>query len=767
MRPRTRALIFSSAVAFALFGGALCAQGGIVSVRVFADADGAQIMIDGVYYQGPATLLWPEGSKHILSANPVQNQRQKTTFVLKEWSTNLGPISELSPAITADRDLTYVKASFDTLYAVSLSFYACAGPDAGCPAASPGRVYINKELFTQSAERYYKKGEMINLEAYPNAGFVFQGWSPLPGLATTSNAFQLSFPLMQPQTAIPMFRPAVALQVTIDTSPPGLKILADRSPMIAPFSIDWGIDSAHTLGTFPDQYDSYGHLWVFDSWSDGGAINHDFNMVAGSNRATVTAKFVPGVVVTFQTDPPLLKLRIENRDNWPSYTFRWAPGTTHPVSAPLEQTDAKGRKYRFQGWSDGQPAAYDYTVASAPPDVRMMATYKAVGQITVSSLPAGMQIRVDGQNCVTPCNIERDAGTAVRISAPELYAPNDASRWVFQGWSDGGGAEHNVTAPEVPLRLEASYREQNRLAVSMDPPNLALCRISPEASDGFYEKGALVTIQVDPQPGSRFVSWDGDFAGTRRTAVVEMNAPKRVFARLEAVPYVPPSGVRNGAAETPVDAVAPGSIISILGVNFAPGIETSPDNPLAQTLTGVTVRIGDRLLPLAMVSPGEIRAQLLSDIEIGAQRLAVRCGDKPEVTADFQVARNAPGLFFKEVEGRQFAVAVRENGEPLAPGASVRNGETITIFGTGLGPYYRTPPDGFALPEVPEFRLADPVEVVVGDAVVTPVYAGTATQAAGLNAVRFRVPESNAAADLQVVVRVNGVESNSVLLRTE
>ena len=188
---------------------------------------------------------------------------------------------------------------------------------------------------------------------------------------------------------------------------------------------------------------------------------------------------------------------------------------------------------------------------------------------------------------------------------------------------------------------------------------------------------------------------------------------------------------------------------------------------MAQTLAGVMVRMGDRMLPLVMVSPGEIRAQLPSDIEIGPQRLGVRWADKPEATAEFQVARNAPGLLFNEVEGRQFAVGVRENGEPIAPGGSVHSGDIISVLGTGFGPYYRLPPDGFALPEAADFRLADPVDVVFGDAVVTPIYAGAATQTAGLNAVRFRVPELNEPGELAVIVRVNEAQSNTVLLRVE
>ena len=98
------------------------------------------------------------------------------------------------------------------------------------------------------------------------------------------------------------------------------------------------------------------------------------------------------------------------------------------------------------------------------------------------------------------------------------------------------------------------------------------------------------------------------------------------------------------------------------------------------------MRIGDRLLPLAMVSPEEIRAQLPSDIEVGRQTLAVRWSNKPEVTAEFEVVRNAPGLFFEDLEGRQFAVAIRENGNPIKPGDTVKPGEVLTLFGDGFRP---------------------------------------------------------------------------------
>src|SRR5256885_917050 len=44
-------------------------------------------------------------------------------------------------------------------------------------------------------------------------------------------------------------------------------------------------------------------------------------------------------------------------------------------------------------------------------------------------------------------------------------------------------------------------------------------------------------------------------------------------------------------------------------------------NPLAQTLGGVTVRVGDRFMPLIFVSPSQINLQLPDDLPLGAQTI--------------------------------------------------------------------------------------------------------------------------------------------------
>jgi uncharacterized protein (TIGR03437 family) len=82
--------------------------------------------------------------------------------------------------------------------------------------------------------------------------------------------------------------------------------------------------------------------------------------------------------------------------------------------------------------------------------------------------------------------------------------------------------------------------------------------------------------------------------------------------------------VMNAAGPTPESEVAPGSIISFYGSGLAPAVITGPHSPLSQTLGGVTVLAGGRMLPLFFVSPDQINALLPSDMGEGEYTAVVR-----------------------------------------------------------------------------------------------------------------------------------------------
>jgi uncharacterized protein (TIGR03437 family) len=193
-----------------------------------------------------------------------------------------------------------------------------------------------------------------------------------------------------------------------------------------------------------------------------------------------------------------------------------------------------------------------------------------------------------------------------------------------------------------------------------------------------------------------------------------------------------------------------------------------PASPLAQTLADVTVSVASRALPLFLVSPEQINAQLLSDLPEGKQNMTVKWVGRPDVNVEFTILRNAPGLFRRLKDDKAYAFAFHESEGDVTTEKPARRNEAITVLGTGFGPYTRPAFDGFALPAEMKLQLVDAVEVLLGDAVLVPEFSGAAAGQIGVNAVRFRIPEGAPAnSSVELRVRINGRVSNTVLLPLE
>jgi len=371
-----------------------------------------------------------------------------------------------------------------------------------------------------------------------------------------------------------------------------------------------------------------------------------------------------------------------------------------------------------------------------------------------------MRNEVDGADCATPCELIKPVGTVVKLSAPATMALNDNARADFDGWPGSGSlsGDWTVTLGATPVMPNLTYHTMNRLVAAANPAGGASWRVDPASPDGFYDTQATVRVTVAAQPGFKFRRWNGDAAGTSPVATVAMNTPKSVEAMLDRVPYIAPAGVANAAGTTPVAAVAPGSIVSIFGASFAPDVVVGPAGPLAQALSCVTVRIGDRMLPLFFVSPSQINVQMPDDVAPSDQRVTVSCDGLPDVQAMVTVARNAPGLF---QDANSNAAVVHEDGSAVTADAPAKRGELLTMYGTGLGPTDRARPYGFPLPADPVYSIVDSVKLAVGDAPVDAEKAFGAPGKIGVDAVQFRVPDGVTGRVL-VKVTIGGNDSNLV-----
>jgi len=290
------------------------------------------------------------------------------------------------------------------------------------------------------------------MSAFPYPGWVFTAWNIRGQIASS---YLTTLNVDGPLTLAPIFQQGKRVQFV--TSPFGLQLLIDRTPTptsdyglvdsgilqpgtstlpcqtnrnlppLGPVSVtmlclgefDLLPGSQHTLAAPSPQYDNTGKLWVFDSFSTGTGQNSVYTAPGTliGPKDVVTAKFVPGVRVAFVTSPPGLKVQVDGSDRWLQYSFVWGAGTTHTFTAAPAQ-DSRGRRWLFQGWSNGGGASQTITADANNPNVSLVANYSIMGQARIATTPPGIKLQVDGSECVTPCVVDRQPGTQISIAAP-------------------------------------------------------------------------------------------------------------------------------------------------------------------------------------------------------------------------------------------------------------------------------------------------------------------------------------------------------------
>lgn len=747
----------------------------LVNFRVTAKPWPARYFVDGVSYSGDVQFVWPQGSKHLIRIFPTIQYEPNTLneMVFKGFSDPGGLLqgtdSENELTVVATKSLPQIDLLFVRTIYVDLQLSDCTlDREELCP--SPGSVYINGSGPYRRSRRItgLAPNSKLKLQATPDPGWVFMGWNTQLG---QNLGFVTEVQLGEgPLILTPRFYQS--RRVTFQTEPTGMMLFVDRSPITGPRTMDFAPNSSHLLNApTPQREPTYGKLMVFDSFSNGQELNTNYNVDSNvPSYETIVARFVPGVVVSFVTNPPGLKLKVDGRDNWANYNFAYALGKTVEFSAPLEQVDGKGNRWLFSRWSNGGAAAQKITVTDEfLTNAGLTAFYEPMGKLTVNTNPPGIPVMVDGTECRTPCLIDKPNGTQVKLSARPQLQLDDNTRLDLMGWSGGGVSDRIVTVTGAAQLLTATYQSSYRLRASVDPAEAGQIRIEPASADGFYPNDTQVALMVTPRAGFKFRRWLGDLDSTSPGQVISVSSPFTLRAMLERVPYLPPSSVRNGAAELSEPGVAAGSIITISGANLTNGTEVGRPSPLAQTLANTTVRLGDRLLPLFYVSPVQINALLPSDVAPGDQTLVINSASNlADVSTSFLVVRNAPGLFFTRMDEQDVLLANHEDGTPVTIASPAKRNETITFFGTGFGPYKRPVPDGFAVPAAPVYEVADPVQGFVNDSTVDGITAVAAPGQVGVVSLKLKVTDAlPRATAVQFRLKQGERITNTVLLPLE
>jgi len=736
---------------------------------VLTSPPGPEFSVDGAVYFSAMSAFWPVGSKHTLTVPQGVGYSYDVNFdtqwQFQEWQWAGG--ASTSPTINVIGNVGSTK--FTAVFTIQYLFSTAVACNPAPCTSAPGGVLVGGNPASPTPI-WVGPGTSEALLPVSNPGWIFSGWQIGGNIVSQFQTYSVT--VNAPTTVTAVFVPAKP--VNLATNPPNLTFYADGTLAETPLSLEWGLGSSHSVTGLSLTNDDTGKRWVFASWSDGGAPTHTY--VVGNNFVpeTLTCNYAAAATSFFRTSPPLLNLVVDNLVLPPPYSYLWGVGSAHTVTATTPQTDAQGVTWVFQSWDDGVTAPSRTITIPVGADVNsfsMTALYTKQAQLTVNSTIAGQAVTVDGSSCTTPCTVTRSPGVQVHVSAPASVPVSANSRQDLLGWSTGGGApvagDWVGTLSTASTSITATYHLMNSLTTTTTPPKGATWHFTPPSPDGYYDSQTTVKIHVVARPGYHFSSWGGDLSGSDPSASLTMNVPHSIAATLVGAPNVSRRGVANGAGVGSAPGVAPGSVASIFGESLAAETVVGPSNPLAKTLAGATVRIGERTLPLYFASPAQINFQIPADLPLGDHTLTLSLPGMPDTTSDFSVVRNAPGLFPAVLDGQLYAMVMHEDDTPVTVAAPARQGELLTVYGTGFGPTDRIRPEGAAIPASPRYMILDPVTIQVGSAIFTPESSYAAPGQVGVDLVQFRLDSSAPSGAIPLSLTVNGVKSNTLPLPIE
>jgi photosystem II stability/assembly factor-like uncharacterized protein len=216
--------------------------------------------------------------------------------------------------------------------------------------------------------------------------------------------------------------------VNVATNPAGRTFTVDDIDYTTPQIFRWDPSSTHHLSTTSPQAAGAGTQYVWNNWSNSGAISQDISPAANTS---FVANFTKQYQFTMQT-------AVNGTASPPSGWFD--AGVTVSIAA----TPAVG--YGFNGWTG--TGSGSYSGWNNPASVRMSAPVSETpafgGNVTVvvKSSPTGRSFIVDGTTYSSQQTFSWIAGSSHALDAP---SPQGASNeYTFSHWSDNGAARHSI-----------------------------------------------------------------------------------------------------------------------------------------------------------------------------------------------------------------------------------------------------------------------------------------------------------------------------------
>src|SRR5580698_10538295 len=226
-------------------------------------------------------------------------------------------------------------------------------------------------------------------------------------------------------------------------------------------------------------------------------------------------------------------------------------------------------------------------------------------------------------------------------------------------------------------------------------------------------------------------------------AAATLLAQPKIYSIVNTASYLTPPQDSKG---NPIgnDVIAQGSIFIVFGADLGPTTATYPAGlPLPTTLpvsngTSISISAGGQTIAAYMfyTSALQVQAILPSTTPVGTANVTLSYNGKTSAAFTISVVPSRLGIFTSNSQGYGIAAAQHGVGNtPILMSNAAHPGETVVLYGTGLGPI--STPDNVAPGSV---QVGTDVPVTIAGQTVTPTYAGRTPQFAGEDQVDFVIP---------------------------
>ena len=209
-----------------------------------------------------------------------------------------------------------------------------------------------------------------------------------------------------------------------------------------------------------------------------------------------------------------------------------------------------------------------------------------------------------------------------------------------------------------------------------------------------------------------------------------------------------PAAVLNAAGFFPT--AAPGGIATLFGSDLASDTVSAAGLPLPYGIDGTSIDVGGQPAPIYFVSPTQINFVVPPALSGNSVTITREGAASAVITAQF--ALSTEGLF--RLGSTANAAALHADGTVISAQAPAKRGETIELFGTGIG--VRNP--AILTPQVLP-------NVMVGGSPAEIQYYGPAAIYPGLDQINITIPaDAPAGSNVPVLVLAGSFSSNAATI---